>query len=57
MSAYLEQQIIRNKTSSPEDFKSTTFDSMYRNPFKPSVLLWDIEKQWRPRPEAAERGV
>ena len=27
------------------------------NPFKPSVLLWDIVKQYKPRSDAAERGV
>ena len=39
MSTYLERQFIPNKTSSPEDFKPTTFDSMCCNPFKPSVLF------------------
>ena len=28
---------------------------MFINTFKPSVLLWDIDKQYRPRSDAAKR--
>ena len=30
---------------------------VYFNPFKPSILLWDIGEQWKPTPDAAVRGI
>ena len=42
----------RNQTDGLTDGGHPMIPIAYHNPFKPSVLYEDIDKQWRPRPDA-----
>ena len=54
---FLNMNCAINVILSKNDTWDNTHHQLDLNPYKPIVLLWDIGKHWRPRPDAAERGV